>query len=281
MSTHIYLNGRIVPAEQAAISPLDIGLLRGYAVFDLLRTVNGRPFLLAEHLQRLRSSAELLGLSVPASDEQIALVIDELLALNRHEDATVRLVLTGGVSPDGMSFDPATPTFLILTHELHLPPASLYQSGGALLTEQHLREIPEAKSTNYVTMLRNRGRLAQAGAMDLLYHDGDRVFEAASASVYFVVDGTILAPSADVLWGTVGSLVLRRAAESGIAVESRDITLAEALAADEAFLTSTTRGVVPIVRLDDAPVGSGEPGPVTRRLMAMWDAELEQAAAAR
>jgi branched-subunit amino acid aminotransferase/4-amino-4-deoxychorismate lyase len=117
--------------------------------------------------------------------------------------------------------------------------------------------------------------------MDLLYHDGDRVFEAASASVYFVVDGTILAPSADVLWGTVGSLVLRRASESGIAVESRDITLAEALAADEAFLTSTTRGVVPIVRLDDAPVGSGEPGPVTRRLMAMWDAELEQAAAAR
>ena len=273
---HVYLNGRILPLEDAAISPLDIGLLRGYAVFDLLRTVNGRPFLLAEHIRRLRSSAEKLGLAVSATDEEIAAAIDELLALNDHAEATVRLVLTGGVSPDGMGFDPATPTFFILTHELHEPVPSLYETGGALITERHSRELPEAKTTGYLTMLRHRARTAEAGALDLLYHDGERVFEAASASVYFVSGGRIHAPADSVLWGTVGSLVLELAADDYEVVVG-DVGLADALAADEAFLTSTTRGVVPIVRLDDAPVGDGTPGPVTRDLMARWNLALGRA----
>ena len=273
---HAYLNGHILPLEDVAISPLDIGLLRGYAVFDLLRTVGGRPFLLAEHLKRLRASAAHLGLTVPATDDEIAAAIDELLALNGHAEATVRLVLTGGVSPDGMAFDPTKPTFLILTHELHEPPAELYESGGALLTEEHCREVPEAKTTNYITMLRHRDRTAEAGAMDLLYHDGQRVFEAASASVYFVRDGRIYTPADSVLWGTVGSLVLDLAGDDYEIVVG-DIALADALAADEVFLTSTTRGVVPIVRLDDAPVGDGAPGPVTRNLMARWREALESA----
>jgi branched-subunit amino acid aminotransferase/4-amino-4-deoxychorismate lyase len=272
---HAYLNGRILRLEDAAISPLDIGLLRGYAVFDLLRTVRGRPFLLAEHLRRLRASAEQLGLSVPASDEEIAGVIDELLALNGHVEATVRLVLTGGVSPDGMAFDPTTPTFLIITHDLHEPPVSLYENGGALLTERHRRELPEAKTTNYITMLRHRTRCADAGAMDLLYHDGERVYEAASASVYFVRDGRIYAPANSVLWGTVGSLVLELARDD-YHVVTADIALGDALAADEVFLTSTTRGVVPIVRLDETPVGDGKPGPITRDLMSRWKGALER-----
>jgi branched-chain amino acid aminotransferase len=265
----VFLNGRILPLEDAAISPLDIGLLRGYAVFDLLRTVEGRPFLLAEHLRRLRHSGELLGLTVPESDERIAEIIDELLALNGHAEATVRLVLTGGVSPDGMAFDSATPTFLIVTHELHEPPAELYASGGALLAERHSRELPEAKTTNYLTMLLHRPRMAEAGAMDLLYHDGERVFEAASASVYFVLDRRIYAPADSVLWGTVGSLVLELASDDYEVVVG-DVALADALAADEVFLTSTTRGVVPIVRIDETTIGTGEPGPITRDLMARW-----------
>jgi branched-subunit amino acid aminotransferase/4-amino-4-deoxychorismate lyase len=272
-STYVYLNGAIVPADQAAISPSDIGLLRGYAVFDLLRTAGGCPFLLAEHLRRLHASAAQLGLTVPASDAQIASAIDELLSLNGHSEATVRLVLTGGVSADGLSFDPATPTFYILTAELHEPPASLYETGGKLLTCNHCREVPEAKTTNYLTMIRNRPRLASDGALDLLYHDGERVFEAASASVYFVRAGSIFAPKDDVLWGTVGALVLR-AAEKDHRIVYGEIALADALESDEVFLTSTTRGVVPIVQIDDAPVGDGTVGPVTRALQQAFRAAL-------
>jgi branched-chain amino acid aminotransferase len=270
MQTHyIYLNGEIVPAERAAISPLDIGLLRGYAVFDLLRTVGGRPFLLAEHLERLRASAAELDLSVPATDDEIASAIDELLARNEHAEATVRLVLTGGVSPDGMRFDPANPTFFMLTHDLHELPAEIYETGGKLLTHLHRREVPEAKTTNYITMLQNRSRLGDEGALDLLYHDGERFTEAASASVYFVRGRTILAPKDSVLRGTIGSYVLELARDR-FDVVACDIALDQAFEADEAFLTSTTRGVVPIVALDDRPVGDGSVGPVVRELMALY-----------
>ena len=268
-TTFVYLNGDIVPASQAAISPFDIGLLRGYAVFDLLRTVGGRPFLLAEHLTRLRESAGHLGLSVPVGDEEIASAIAELLERNGHEEATVRLVLTGGISPDGMTFDTATPTFFIITSELHLPPDSLYSHGGKLLTHLHRREVPLAKTTNYLTMVQHRPVAEKAGAMDLLYHDGEHVYEAASASVYFVRGTTILAPRDSVLRGTVGSYVLDLARERHDVLFT-DITLADAFSADEIFLTSTTRAVVPIVALDDTVVGDGTPGPITRELMASY-----------
>ena len=272
-SQHLFLNGRIIPAEHAAISPLDIGLLRGYAVFDLLRTVGGRPFLLAEHLKRFRISAELLGLSVPYSDDEIAEAIDALLSVNGHQEATVRLVLTGGPSPDGMHFNAETPTFFILTHDLCPPPESIYETGGKLLTKCHRREVPEAKTTGYLTMLRHRDETAAKGALDLLYHDGEYISEAASASFYVVRDGVVKAPHSDVLWGTIGALVLELAAERHEVVLG-GVTLEEAFGADEAFLTSTTRGVVPIVQLDDRVIGDGTVGPVTRELMAAYERVL-------
>ncbi len=264
--TYVFLNGTIVPEREAAISPFDIGLLRGYAAFDLLRTVHGSPFMLVEHLQRFRASAAHLGLAVPFSDQEIQTAIAELLALNRHHEATVRLVLSGGLSPDGMHFDPSTPTFFILTHELREPPGTLYESGGTLLTHKHQREVPLAKTTNYLTMLQQRPRTSQAGALDLLYHDGGNVLEAASASVYFVRDSVIHAPADNVLWGTVGSLVLGFAQKRYQTV-SDTVSLSDALSSDEVFLTSTTRGVVPIVRIDDTIIGDGSPGPVTRELV--------------
>jgi len=263
---YVYLNGEILAAQDAAVSPFDIGLLRGYAVFDLLRTVNGAPFLLAEHLGRLRASAAQLDLTVPVSDEAIGLVIAELLERNGHEEATVRLVLTGGVSPDGMTFDASTPTFTILTADLHEPPAALYETGGKLITLEHRREMPEAKTTGYLTMIKHRARADAEGAMDLLYHADGHVSEAASASVYFVRGEKILAPRDRVLRGTIGTFVLELA-KYHYEIVYGEVSLKDARRADEVFLTSTTRAVVPIVQLDGLPIGTGTPGPVTRDLM--------------
>ena len=274
MTTHgafAYLNGSVLPAHEAAISPFDVGLLRGYAVFDLLQTIGSRPFMLDEHLQRLRSSADLIGLRVPLSDDEIAGVIDELLKRNGHTEATVRLVLTGGYSPDGMHYDPSTPTFLIVTHEMFSVPAHFYEQGAKLLSVEHRREVPEAKTTNYLTWLRNHPRIEAEGALDLLYHDGEIISEAATASFYVVRDGVILAPDSGVLWGTVGDYVLELARGTH-RVEFRQVTLAETLAADECFLTSSVRGVGPITRIDDHLIGDGAPGPVTRDLMERFDA---------
>lgn len=262
----IYLNGRVIPLREAAVSPVDIGLLRGYAVFDLLRTANGRPFLLEEHLRRLHVSAASLGLAVPSTDAEIVAAIAKLLARNTHAEATVRFLLTGGESADGMSFDPATPTFMIMTHDLHEPPPELYERGGALISVEHLREIPEAKTTNYLTMLRHKPRAIAQGALDLLYHHDGRILEAATASFYVVQGRDVLVPERDVLYGTVGTFVLGMVREPYRIVDG-DVTLDDAYGADEAFLTSTTRGVVPITRLDDRLIGGGVVGPVTAELM--------------
>lgn len=266
---YLYLNGDIVEADKARISPFDIGLLRGYAVFDLLRTVGGHPFLLAEHLGRLRASAAEIGLSVPATDEEITDAIEKLLVLNDHGEATVRLVVTGGVSSDGMHLDTSIPTFFILTHDLPVLAEATYAGGAKLVTHEHQRECPAAKSTNYLTLLAHQQRVSEAGAIDLLYHENGRISEAATASFYVVKDGRILAPKDDVLPGTIGQLVLDLVADD-YEIAYVDVSVEDVFDAEEAFLTSTTRGVVPIVEIDGRPVGDGSVGPVTAVLMARF-----------
>jgi len=270
---YVYLNGSVLSAREAAISPFDAGLLRGYAVFDLLQTIGGRPYMLAEHLERFRASAEHLGLIVPASDEAIERIILELLERNQHAEATVRMVLTGGYSPDGMHFDPDTPTFFIVTHELFRVPEIVYTQGAKLLAVEHSREFPEAKTTNYLTWLKNHPRIEAENAMDLLYHDGKVISEAATASVYVVKDGRILAPEGGVLRGTVGNRVLELA--TGLfEIVYGPVTLDDLFAAQECFLTSSVRGVVPITRIDDRLIGTGDVGPVTRELMGLYRASM-------
>jgi branched-chain amino acid aminotransferase len=266
---YVYLNGEILPANRAAISPFDVGLLRGYAVFDLLQTIGGKPFMLAEHLSRFRHSARTLNLPVPAPDARITEAILELLARNGHEEATIRLVLTGGYSPDGMHYDPDTPTFFILTHELFVVPEAVYAAGAKLITREHRREFPEAKTTNYLTWLHSHPQIEDAGALDVLYHADGLVSEAATASFYVVRSGRIFAPSEGVLWGTVGTYVLDLA-KKHYEVVFGDISLDDALAADEAFLTSSVRGVVPVTQLDDRPVGDGRVGTITKHLMRLY-----------
>lgn len=267
---HVYLNGRILPAADAAISPFDVGILRGFAVFDLMETVGGRPFLLAEHLGRLRSSAARIGLAVPYSDNAIGAAIDELLRLNAHEgEATIRLVLSGGVSPDGMRYDPATPTFFILTHDSFRLPDEVYASGGKLVLHEHRREFPEAKTTSYLTWLRNHDRIDEAGAIDMLFHSDGLVSEAATASYMIVKNGQVRVPDEGVLPGTIKAFALG-AVKDVVDVVYGDLTLAEVFDADESFLTSTVRGVVPIVRIDDHVIGDGKVGPVTRQVMAAF-----------
>lgn len=268
----VYLNGSILPRKEAHISPFDAGLLRGYAIFDLLQTIGGEPHMLRDHLERFHSSADLMGLTIPVPDDEIERIIRDLLARNGHREATVRLVLTGGEAPDGMHFDPATPTFMIITHELFEVPATVYTEGAKLLAVEHSREFPEAKTTNYLTWLRNHARIEAEGAMDLLYHNGRVISEAATASFYVVRDGRILAPAGGVLRGTVGSYVLELARER-FEVVLGEVTLEDLYSAEECFLTSSVRGVVPITRIDDHVVGSGEIGPVTRELMAAYRRE--------
>jgi branched-chain amino acid aminotransferase len=154
-------------------------------------------------------------------------------------------------------------------------PVSVYEDGAKLLTVEHRRELPQAKTTGYLTWLKNHPRIESEGAIDVLYHSEGTISEAATASVYIVRDGKIIAPGDGVLWGTVGGWTLKLAEEAGIPVEQRDVELVEVFSADECFLTSSVRNVVPITRVDDETIGDGKPGAVTKRLMELYAASIE------
>ncbi|MDO8513215.1 MAG: aminotransferase class IV [bacterium] len=150
---YCYSNGKIIPVHNAQISINDIGLLRGYAVFDFLRSHNSKPLLLDKHLKRFANSAKKLNLRIPLTNHQIESLILKLIQKNNLPDAGIRLFLSGGESPDGTHFDSKTPTFFVTAASLPIHAPEIYQKGVKLITHEYLRTKPEAKSTNYLTML--------------------------------------------------------------------------------------------------------------------------------
>jgi len=253
----------LVPASQAALPLTDLTIRRGYGAFDFLRVVDGVPLFADDHLARLERTAELLGLAPRPSTEAIARHVDEVIAANRHGTFGLQLFLTGGDPLDG--FHPGTPRTLVLVVDLPAYPEAYYRDGVALLPYRFERDLPEAKTTNYFTAVRHARELRASGAADVLYHDGRRVLETTRCNLFVASDeGTLLTPGRGVLEG-ITRMHMLKALEGEIEVETRDVSLDELRRAPEAFLTSTTKGVMPVVRVGDETVGVGRPGPLTRR----------------
>lgn len=253
----------LVPASQAALPLTDLTIRRGYGAFDFLRVVDGVPLFVDDHLARFDRSAELLGLTPRPSTEAIARHVGEVIAANQHETFGLQLFFTGGDPLDG--FHPGTPRTLVLVVDPPAYPEAYYRDGVTLLSHRFERDLPEAKTTNYFTAVRHARELRASGAADVLYHDGRRVLETTRCNLFVATDdGTLLTPGLGVLAG-VTRMHLLEALDGEIAVETRDVGLDELKRAPEAFLTSTTKGVMPVVRVGDETVGSGRPGPVTRR----------------
>ncbi len=253
----------LVPAERAGLPLTDLAIRRGYGAFDFLRVVDGVPLFADDHLARFERSAELLGLTPRPSSEALRRHVAELIAANGGGSFGLQLFLTGGDPLDG--FAPGTPRTVVLAVDLPAYPEALYRDGVALLPFRFERDLPEAKTTNYATAVRLAGAMREAGATDVLYHDGRRALETTRCNLFVATDrGGLATPGRDVLAG-VSRGRLARALEGVIDVELRDVTLAELEAASEAFLTSTTKGVMPVVRVGETVVGDGRPGPLVRR----------------
>lgn len=143
MKKYCYANGKIVELAKARVAPNDIGLIRGYSVFDFLRTENGKLFLFPEHFARLNRSAKMLDLKVPISEANCQKILKQLLKKNKVTDASFRMVLTGGPTTDGMTV--IKPNFFILVEDLYNYPAATFTKGGKIITYEHQRLFPEAK----------------------------------------------------------------------------------------------------------------------------------------
>jgi branched-chain amino acid aminotransferase len=269
-----YINGAFAPASQAQVAVDDLGLVRGYGVFDVLRTYGRRPFHLGRHLERLERSAAQIDLALPMPIAAIEQVVLETLARNDAvglaENVTVRVLVTGG-SSSSFLLPEGRPSLLVMIAAVKPQPAQRYAEGATLITTDLPRFLPTVKSTNYITAIMAQQRAHQAGAVEALYRTADGHVTECTTSNFFILRGEqLITPAAEVLPGITRGVVLEIAADL-YDVVLRPVSLAEVATADEAFITSTTKEVMPIVRVDDAAlgaimIGNGRPGPHTHRL---------------
>lgn len=257
----------LVPAAEASLPLTDLTVRRGYGAFDFLRVEAGVTLFLDDHLARLERSADLLGLEPRPSSAAIAAHVEEVVEANGSGTFGLQLFLTGGDSLDG--FTPGRPRLLTVVVDPPRYPESYYREGVKLLVHRFSRDLPSAKTTDYFTAVRHARALNEAGAADLLYHDGRRILETTRCNVFVATpDGRWLTPGDGVLPGVTRHHLL---AALGDAVEVRDVALDELYGASEAILTSTTKGIMPVVEVDGRRIGDGRPGPLTQAAAAAFD----------
>lgn len=269
---YVNLNGQLTKAEDAKIHISDLGLRRGYGAFEFFRVLRGIPVFLEDHLARLEQSAELIGLELPYSRAQLEGFIHELIGVNALDQAGIQVILTGGYSED--AFTPGEPNLILAPLELRPPAPVLYQTGGKILLHQNVRELPQAKTTAYLTAVKLSKRVRAEGATEVVYHDGTYVSEGGRSSLCLVKGGVLVTAKEGVLPGITRRHLLQLA-KGLLPVEQRALTLQELLAADEVLLTGATREVMPITRIEERTVGDGQVGPYARQLMQAFREHLE------
>ena len=287
MSLLIYLDGRFVPKEEAVISVYDHGFLYGDGVFEGIRAYNGRVFRLQEHVERLYRSAGAIMLSIPLSQDEMAQAVLETCSRNGIRDGYIRVVCSRG--PGDLGIDPKNcrghATVVVIADRLTMYPASMYENGMAVITCATRRNSPAAldpniKSLNYLNNILakievNRAAKASSdvpvGEGLMLNLDG-YVAEATGDNIFLLDRGVLITPPTfvGILEGITRNAVLELAAKLGIPHEERVFTLTTVYGASEIFLTGTGAEVVPVVRVDDRPIGDGKPGPTTQALIAAF-----------
>ncbi len=263
-----YIDGEFVDSTQAALPLSDMAILRGYAVFDYLRTYDGTPFHLHEHLQRLQKSAALLHLDCPWSLEYMEEKVLELLRKNTFAEATVRLLITGGDSIDSIT-PGSDPRLIIMVAEMKPFPSDWYTDGVKIITAKVNRYIPGSKSTSYIPAIVALRKARQQGAVESIYvNEHGQMLEGTTSNLFAVSGEQILTPAIDILPGITRDVVMRLAAEE-YSVECAEIRRDSIDRYTEFFLTSSNKEVVPVVGIDE-DFHAAEPGPVTRRIMELF-----------
>ncbi|MEX0653493.1 MAG: branched-chain-amino-acid transaminase [Phycisphaeraceae bacterium] len=280
MSKRIWLNGNLVPPEQATVNVFDHGLLYGDGVFEGIRAYNGRVFKLRTHLRRLYESARAIRLEIPQTPDEMADAVRQTIAANDRRDCYIRLCVTRGEGTLGLNpFTCKKPNVFIIVDSIKLYPAELYENGMEIVTASTMRNHPSAlspriKSMNYLNNILAKIEALDAGVMEavMLNHLG-YVAECTGDNIFIVRqrDGqpVVYSPPlhAGVLEGITMRTVERLARDAGLCVERVDLTRYDLYTADEMFLTGTAAEVIPVTKVDNRLIGDGKPGPVAGRLI--------------
>lgn len=263
-----YLNGEFINPSEAQISIMDLGLLRGWGVFEYLRTYNGNLFKVEAHLRRFYHSSRRLCIKPPLPFRKMLLLVKKLVNRNVgiKKSAGIKIILTAGVSSDGLTSS-NKPTLAILIFPLHPYAEVFYKKGIKVQTIEARRSVPEAKSLDYLRAMVALTEAKKKGFDDFIYVGEDKKVLEASRSNLFIVRGNILyTPKTGVLSGVTRESVIEVASKL-YDVKLDDFTLDFLMKADEVFITSTDKEIMPVCQINNSKIGDGSPGRVTVDLM--------------
>lgn len=281
MAATVNVNGRVSDQEQASISVFDHGFLYGEGVYETLRTYNGQPFLFERHMRRLRKSAGMLALDVPLEDAAIDARFRDTMRIaglggGRGDEAYIRILVTRGIGE--LTYDPAatpTPSVVVIVKPNVTPPLEVFERGVRVSLVPIVRNHPGSvnpliKSNNLLNnALAMQEAFRRGGFEGVMRNYKGELAECTQSNLFIVKDGAALTPPIDagLLPGITREFLFEVGRDAGIPVREAVLKDGDLFGADESFLTSTTRELVPIVQVDDRTIGSGKPGPVTRALL--------------
>ena len=276
MNRIIFMNGKLVPEQEAVISVFDHGYLYGDGVFEGVRAYNGRVFKLEEHVRRLYESAHSIMLPIPYSQEEMIKAVVDTVNANKLTDAYIRLVVSRGVGDLGL--DPRKckeSQVVIIADKIVLYPEELYEEGLTVITVATRRNIadaldPKLKSLNYLNNIHAKIEANRAGVLEaLMTNNQGYISEGTGDNIFIYRKGKLITPPPylGILEGITREAVIDLAHAEGIPVQEAPFTRHDLYVADECFLTGTAAEVIPVIEVDMRTIGTGKPGPVTLTLM--------------
>jgi len=270
-----YINGQFVTSDKAMISPLDLGVLRGYGIFDYLRTYRGKPFHLLDHLERLRFSAHTVGITLPKSLDEISMIIRELLLKNLFSESSIKVLITGGESSDQIT-PGNTPSLFIFNYPFNPYDPLHYEKGIKTITTSLSRCLPAAKTTHYIPGIIALKKAHAQHAIEALHLNEKReILEATTSNFFAFKKNTLIAPAEEIILGITREVILRLT-KKDFKIEYRTIAYEEIPHLDEAFITSSNKEIMPVIAIDSIPIGDMRIGKNTHHLMQLFKNYTDQ-----
>lgn len=277
----IYVDGKFYDEKTAKVSVFDHGLLYGDGIFEGIRAYHGRVFKLKEHIDRLFYSAKAILLQIPLSPAAVTDAVVETCRRNKIRDGYIRLVVTRGVGTLGLNPRGCKkPSVIIIAGKIQLYPEEYYRKGLEIITVPTVRNLhsalnPAIKSLNYLNNILAKIEANNAGCEEAIMMNAEGYVAECTGDNLFIIKGDrLMTPplSAGALYGITRQVVMEIAAESGLQVSEPNLTRYDLFNAEECFVTGSAAELVPVVKIDGRVIGSGKPGPQTRKLMDRYHA---------
>jgi branched-chain amino acid aminotransferase len=286
MPLKVWIDGQLHNKEDAKISVYDHGLLYGDGVFEGIRVYSGRIFKNEQHLRRLWDSAKAIRLTIPYSQQELTAAMYEAVKANGFSDCYIRLVVTRGAGYLGLNPNKCPrPSAIVIADTIELYPREMYDKGMAIITATVIRNHPNAlsariKSLNYLNNILAKIEAVDAGVPEalMLNHDGN-VAECTADNIFIVKAGVVCTPTTHdgILEGVTREVIIDLCGRLGIECVEKTLQRHDLYIADECFLTGTGAEVVPVTRIDGRPVGAGNPGPVTKKVIEAFHRYIREA----